>query len=94
MKENQPSTRNISDQTARAIVRQLRILNRWLAVFGVLVLGTLAIVLFLLFQVVTAIHDVSQRMQQAGGSIDVRYRACQAEGAFGDFLRSRSDVCK
>lgn len=93
MKNSQASSKTISDQTAQALVRQLRIMNRWLTVFGVLVLGTLAVMLFLLFQIVVFAHDTSQRIQAAGDSVNIQRRACQSEGSFGDFIRSRTGFC-
>lgn len=85
--------KGISDQTAQALVRQLRIMNRWIAVFGVLVLGTLAIVLFMLFQIVMFVRDTSQSVQSVGDSVNLQRQACQSEGAFGDFMRSRTGFC-
>lgn len=93
MSKSESPQQGISDQTAQALVRQLQIMNRWLTVFGVLVLGTLAIVLFLLFQIVTFVRDTSQRVQSVGDSVNVQRQACQADGAFGDFVRSRTGFC-
>lgn len=84
----------MTDETGRALVRQLRLLNRWITVFGVLVLSTLAIILFLLFQVVTFVRTTTDRVQSVGESVDVRQRACSAEGAFGDFVRSQAGWCE
>lgn len=85
---------DISDETARALVRQLRNINRWLAVFGVLVLGSLAVMMFLLFQVVTFVRDTSDRLQSAGDSVNVQRQACDSDGAFGEFIRTRTGFCE
>lgn len=81
----------------RQLIRQLKILNFWITTMGILLLAALAIIGFLLFQVITFIRETGSQVQQlqqnTSEQFDVQQRACKDDGAFGDFLRRQGDIC-
>lgn len=86
----------MEEQLLRKLVRQMKFLNFFIGVFGVLIIGSIAVIGFLLFQVITfaqsAASDVRDFQQQTTESLDVRQQACEDE-TLGGFLRNNSEVC-
>lgn len=86
----------MEDATARELTRQLRRLNRWVTIFGTLLLVMLAVLGILLFKVATFVHDTSQQLQdfktQAGQSLNVRENIC--DGVASDSILKKTGVCQ
>lgn len=91
MKQDRPDT-DIDIQ--RKLLRQLKLLNLWISIFGTIVLVTLAVVLFMVFQLVGFVRDTNQRVDEVRQNLDVQSQACDSEGGFGDFLRQRTGFCE
>lgn len=62
METNQQAQQAMSDQVARQVVRQLKIINFWITFFGSIFLIMLIIVGFLVFKVVTFVQSTEQRI--------------------------------
>ena len=96
MKSEKPSDKQpeaLDPSLLRQLVRQLKIINFWISLYGTLLLIALGIILFLMFQVFSFVRDTNDRIDQARDSVNIQRQACQSDGAFGDFLRSRSGLC-
>ncbi len=78
----------------RQLVRQMKLLNTWITIFGVTVLIILGFIVFMIVQIVGFISDANQRIGEVGDSLDVQSRACESDGGFGDWLRGSTDVCE
>lgn len=87
----------MDENIQRQLLRQLKILNFWITTMGILLLTALAIIGYLLFQIIVFVRDTSQQLQQVRESttqsLDLRQQACAEPGAFGDFLRRQGDIC-
>lgn len=64
----------------KQLVRQIKILNAWVTIFGSLVLVGFLIMLFLIFKVVTYVHDTTQKLSnlqsQAQNSLNLKSQVC------------------
>lgn len=81
----------------KQLLRQVKILNFWISVVGVLVLVSLAICGFLLFKVVTFVQDtrdsVNNLQQRTEDTLNVRKQICESDSV-GSLFQDRSDLCK
>lgn len=80
----------------RQLVRQLKILNIWIAVVGTIILASIIVCIFLLFKVVTFVQNTSDRVtnlqQKTEKSLDVRQQVCD-NNSISDLLQDRSEFC-
>ncbi len=98
MKETHTQPQPELDQALlRQLVRQLKIINFWISLYGGLLLLVLGIILYMIFQVVTFVRDTNQRIDEVrsnvSDSVNIQKQACESTGGFGDFLRANTDVC-
>lgn len=86
----------MDDALTKQLVKQLKILNFWIRLFGVLVLITLAILGFMLYKIVTFVHDTEQKVsdlqQKTTQTLDVQRRLCNSRT--GTTLLQNTDICK
>jgi hypothetical protein len=86
----------MDDLLLRQLVRQIKILNTWVTVFGTLVLVSFIVMLILIFKAVTYIHDTTQRLaslqQQTQQSLDIKTKICDDKSLTS--LLGNSDICK
>lgn len=86
----------MDEKLLRQLVRQMKFLNLFMASFGILILASIAVIGFMLYQVITftqnAANDVREFQQQTTEQLDVRQQACEDE-TLGSFLRNNSQVC-
>lgn len=82
----------------RKILRQLKLLNFWITTFGVLLLVTLGIIGFFLFQAVMFIKDTGNKItnfqQTTTQKLDVKSQVCGGSDAFSDFVRNNTSACR
>lgn len=88
----------IDSKLTRQLIKQLKILNFWITLFGSLMLAALIIIGILIYQVIAftekTANDVRDFKQSAQEKVDVKGQACGSDGTVGDFLRNHSDLCK
>lgn len=84
----------MDEKLLRKISRQLRFLNIFLASFGILILISIAIIGFLLWQMISFVQDVGNQVQNTREQFNVQRQACEADNRLGTFLRNNSDVCR
>jgi hypothetical protein len=81
----------------RQLIRQLRILNIWITIVGTLILASIIICIYLLFKVVTFVHDTSQKItniqDKTTQSLNVQKQLCSSK-TIGSLLENRSSICK
>ncbi len=81
----------------KQLVRQLRLLNIWISIFGTLILVTLAILGYFVFKIVTFVNDTNTKIDnittQTKESFDVKGQVCESDGV-GGFLRDKTGICK
>lgn len=87
----------MDDQLAKQLVRQLRILNLWITIFGTLILATLAVLGYFVFKIVTFVNDTNTKVEnltsQTKETLDFNARFCDSESV-GGFLRGNTDACE
>jgi CHASE3 domain sensor protein len=86
----------MEDKTAQALVRQLKILNFWITLFGVSILIALVILGVLLYKIVTYVNDTRKHLvelqQKTSQTLDVKQQLCDSKT--GAALLKGTDACK
>ncbi len=81
----------------KQLVRQLKIMNIWISIFGTLILITLAVLGVLVYKVVTFVNDTNQKIDnitaQTQETLDFKSKFCESDSV-GGFLRDRTEICK
>jgi hypothetical protein len=87
----------VDDIVAKQLVRQLKIMNLWISIFGTLILAVLLVLGYLVFRVVTFVHDTNQKIEnistQTKESLDFKTKICDSD-SIGNLLTSKTDICK
>jgi cytoskeletal protein RodZ len=90
----------MNEKLLKKLIRQVKILNFFIASFGFLVLISIGIVVFLLWQTITFVQGVNQKLQNVSQqvketrqSLNVKNQACE-DSAIGNFLKKNSQFCK
>lgn len=87
----------MNDQLAKQLIRQLKIINLWISIFGVLILATLAVMGYFVFKIVTFVNDTNQKLEnltsQTKETLDFKAKFCQSESV-GGFLQRQTDICQ
>jgi len=71
----------MNEELTRQLVRQLKIINFWITLFGSLIVITLLLLGFLIFKVVTYVHNTEQKVTE------LRNKTTQT-------LNVKDDLCK
>lgn len=81
----------------KQLIRQLKVMNIWISIFGSLILAVLVIMGFLVYKVVTFVNDTNQMVEtittQTKESLDFKGKVCSTD-TIGGFLQDSTDVCK
>lgn len=87
----------MDEQLAKQMVRQLKILNLWISIFGVLILSALMVLGFFVFKIVTFVNDTNSKIEnltvQTKETLDLKSRICESDSV-GSFLRDQTETCK
>ncbi|MGB4800364.1 MAG: hypothetical protein WBP03_02505 [Candidatus Saccharimonadales bacterium] len=82
----------MNEDLTRQLVRQLKIINFWITLFGSIIVITLLFLGFLVFKVVTYVHNTEQKVT------DLRNKTTQTLNVKDDFcknsLLSGTSYCK
>jgi lysylphosphatidylglycerol synthetase-like protein (DUF2156 family) len=88
---------NTDEIILKQLVRQMKILNFWVTFFGVLFLAALAIAGFMVYKMVTYVHQAEQRIQsiqtKTSQTLDVQNQVC-GDATVKALLNRTSDYCK
>lgn len=81
----------MNEELERKILRQLKLLNIWVSIFGTLLLVTLGIIGFLMFQAAMFVKDAGDKVtnfqQTTTEKLDVKAQVCGGNDGFADFVR-------
>ena len=81
----------MNEQLEKQLIRQLKILNFWITTFGVLLLSTLVIIGFFLFQAVSFVRSTNDSIQQfkqtTTEKLDVKASICGGTDSFSSIVR-------
>lgn len=81
----------------KQLVRQLRVMNIWISIFGTLILATLIVLGFLVFKVVNFVNDTNQKIEniktQTQETLDFKAKVCGTQSV-GGFLQGSTNICK
>ncbi len=82
----------MSESLETQLVRQLKVLNFWVSLFGILILLALGMTGYSVFKMVTYIKDTTDKVttiqQQTTEKLDVKKQVCDGTDAFANFVRS------
>jgi hypothetical protein len=81
----------------KQLVRQMKILNFWITVFGTLMLTALVITGLLVWQLVSFVNTTNQRLDNIRAttldSLNVSKKTCDSSGELGSWLRDHTGLC-
>ncbi len=80
----------MNDEVAQQLVKQLKRLNCWVTFFGVLMIISLALIGFVLFQIVMFVKNVGDKVGDVGSSLNVQQQACEGDNSLAKFLRNNN----
>ncbi len=87
----------MDDRLLRQLVRQLRLLNIWISIFGVLILAALVTLGYFVFKIVIFVNDTNTKIDtittQTKETLDVKGHVCKSDNV-GGFLRDKTGVCE
>ncbi len=88
----------MDDKLQRRILRQLRILNFWIASTVVLLLLTLGLLAFMAYRALGFINETRQQIQrmqqQTQEAVDLQAKLCGGGGSVAALLRESTDICR
>jgi hypothetical protein len=81
----------------RQLIRQLKIMNFWISVYGALILVVLAAMGYMVFKVVTFVNDTNKKIDnlttQTKETLDFKSKVCNSD-SIGELLTNRTEVCR
>lgn len=87
----------MNDQLLKQLVRQMKILNFWVSIFGGLFLIALFIVAFLIWQMVSFAHQTNQKIDwlknSAADSLNVKKQTCEGDNDFSEWVQTNTKAC-
>ncbi|HEX8389952.1 MAG TPA: hypothetical protein VF597_00860 [Candidatus Saccharimonadales bacterium] len=87
---------DLNEQLLRQLVRQMKIINFWITLFGTIVVAAIIALGILIFQVVKVIEHTNEQLSgvtsQLKSSVDVKSDVCGGSGDVAAFLQARG-IC-
>lgn len=87
----------MDEKLQKQLIRQMKILNFWITTLGISLLIGLAVVGFFLWQVVSAVQNAADRIQnfqtQTSEQLNVKKQLCEGDDAVSRYLGTQ-DFCK
>lgn len=81
----------------KQLIRQLKIMNFWISVYGALILVVLAVMGYMVYRVVTFVNDTNKKIDsittQTKESLDFKSKVCNSD-SIGELLTNQTDICK
>lgn len=81
----------------KQLIRQLKIMNFWISVYGALILVVLAVMGYMVYRMVTFVNDTNKKIDnittQTKESLDFKSKVCNSD-SIGELLANRTDICK
>jgi cytoskeletal protein RodZ len=87
----------VDELLLKQLVRQLKIMNFWISMFGTMILVVLIILGALVWKVVSFVNDTNKKIEtltsQTKETLDVKSKLCDSE-KLGNLLTDRTSLCK
>ena len=88
----------MNDESAKQLIRQLKIMNVWITLFGSLLVVGLIVMAILLFQLIGFIQDTNDKIEsvktQTSDSLNLKKQVCEGEGGISGFFKESTEVCQ
>lgn len=86
----------MNEQLLKQLVRQVKIMNFWITLFGVIMVASIITLAFLIFQVVQVIQKTNTQLSnvktEISQSMDIKAKVCEGDSGLTQFLHS-SGAC-
>ena len=87
----------MNEELTKQLIRQLKYLNRWLAVFGVTMIIGFIVIGILVFKLVAFMQDASDKItnleQKTQKAVNAQQELCNSD-AIGALIKRNTDICK
>ena len=81
----------------KQLVRQMKIMNFWVSLFGSMIVVGMVIAAFLLWQVVSFVNETNKKIDavrtSTADSLNVSKKACEGTDDFSKWLQKNSGLC-
>jgi hypothetical protein len=88
----------MNEQLLRQLVRQMKIMNFWISLFGSFFVIALLVLGILLWQVVSFVNDTNKKIDslktQTSDTLNVKKQACEGNSDFTRFLKDKTKACE
>ena len=81
--------RVMNEELQKQLVRQLKLLNFWITVFGTLILIALLITGFMIYKVVSFTNSTRNDIRDIKSSVSL----CESQGGVGGFIKDQTNLC-
>ena len=87
----------MNEQLTKQLIRQLKILNIWLAIFGITMIVGFVVIGVLIFKIVTFMQDASDKInrleQRTQDTLNIQNDLCSSDN-LGSLIKRNTDICK
>jgi len=87
----------MNEELQRQLIRQLKVLNFWISVYGAIILIVLITVVVLVWKIVNFTNDTRQQIGDlrttVSEKLDVKSDICEGNNSLGDFLKDKTGFC-
>ena len=88
----------MDEKTAKQLLKQLKLINFWISVYGVVMIAILGFLLYMIFQLVTFVQDTNRRIDEfrnaTSGSINIQKQSCDGGGVLSEWLKANTESCR
>lgn len=85
-------------QLQRKLIRQLRLMNIWITLFGVILSVVLIVFVFFIYKAVSYVHTASDNISnienKTSSTLDVQQQLCKDNSAFSAVIKDQTSICK
>ncbi len=84
----------MNEELQKQLVRQLKILNFWITLFGSIIVISLIIMGFLVYKVVSFTNSTRNEISDLKSSLNVTNKVCEGDGSLTGFLQDKTSICE
>ncbi len=86
-----------NEKVQKQLLRQMRIINFWISLFGSIVIIGIIVMIYILWQVMSFVHDTNKRIDNIKNSttdsLNLQKKACEGTGSLADYFKKNTDIC-
>lgn len=87
----------MNEQLLKQLIRQMKILNFWVSLFGGLFLMALIVVGFMIWQMVHFVNETNQKIEnikmQTTDSLKLKKQTCEGTNSFSEWIQANTKAC-